>query len=90
MDSLSYVVAMEELSKVDNSCSVAVSVNNSLVCWGLETYGTEAQKLYDDAQVLLDKMIEERWIQANGCMGIFPVKRIGDDVIVLDPKNTEK
>jgi len=44
MDSLSYVLAMEELSKVDNSCSVAVSVNNSLVCWGLETYGTEEQK----------------------------------------------
>lgn len=45
MDSMSYVLAMEELSKVDNSCSVAVSVNNSLVCWGVETYGTEAQKL---------------------------------------------
>jgi len=44
MDTMSYVLAMEELSKVDNSCSVAVSVNNSLVCWGLETYGTEEQK----------------------------------------------
>lgn len=44
MDTVSYVLAMEELSKIDNSCSVAVSVNNSLVCWGLETYGTEAQK----------------------------------------------
>jgi len=44
MDTLSYVIAVEELSKVDNSCSVIVSVNNSLVCWGLETYGTEAQK----------------------------------------------
>jgi len=44
MDTLSYVLAMEELSKVDNSCSVIVSVNNSLVCWGIETYGTEAQK----------------------------------------------
>lgn len=39
-----YVLAMEELSKVDASASVMVSVNNSLVCWGLETYGTEAQK----------------------------------------------
>lgn len=44
MDSISYVLAMEELSKVDNSCSVAVSVNNSLVCWGLECFGSEQQK----------------------------------------------
>lgn len=44
MDTLSYVLAIEEISKVDNSCSVAMSVNNSLVCWGLEKYGTEAQK----------------------------------------------
>lgn len=44
MDTLSYVIAMEELSKVDASASVIMSVNNSLVCWGLETYGTEAQK----------------------------------------------
>ena len=44
MDTLSYVLAMEELSKVDNSCSVIVSVQNSLVCWGLEEYGTEEQK----------------------------------------------
>ena len=41
MDTLSYVMAMEELSKVDNSCSVIMSVNNSLVCWGIEKYGTE-------------------------------------------------
>jgi alkylation response protein AidB-like acyl-CoA dehydrogenase len=44
MDTLSYVIAMEELSKVDASASVIMSVNNSLVCWGLETYGSEAQK----------------------------------------------
>jgi alkylation response protein AidB-like acyl-CoA dehydrogenase len=44
MDTLSYVLAMEELSKVDASASVCVSVNNSLVCWGLETYGNEEQK----------------------------------------------
>jgi alkylation response protein AidB-like acyl-CoA dehydrogenase len=44
MDTLSYVIAMEELSKVDASASVAMSVNNSLVCWGLEKYGSEAQK----------------------------------------------
>jgi len=44
MDTVSYVLAMEEISKVDASCSVIMSVNNSLVCWGLETYGTEEQK----------------------------------------------
>ena len=44
MDTLSYVLVMEELSKIDASASVIVSVNNSLVCWGLETYGSEAQK----------------------------------------------
>jgi len=44
MDTVSYVLAMEEISKVDSSVSVAMSVNNSLVCWGLEEYGSEAQK----------------------------------------------
>ncbi len=44
MDTLSYVLAMEEISKVDASVSVCMSVNNSLVCWGLETFGTEEQK----------------------------------------------
>ena len=44
MDSISYVLAMEEISKVDASTSVVMSVNNSLVCWGLEKYGTEEQK----------------------------------------------
>ena len=44
MDTISYVLAMEEISKVDASCSVIMSVNNSLVCWGLETFGTDYQK----------------------------------------------
>jgi alkylation response protein AidB-like acyl-CoA dehydrogenase len=44
MDSISYVLAMEEISKVDASASVCMSVNNSLVCWGIEKYGTEEQK----------------------------------------------
>lgn len=44
MDTMSYVLAMEELSKIDASASVVVSVNNSLVCWGLETFGNEEQK----------------------------------------------
>ena len=44
MDAVSYVLAMEEISKVDASASVVMSVNNSLVCWGLEKYGNEEQK----------------------------------------------
>ena len=44
MDAMSYVLVMEELSKIDASASVVVSVNNSLVCYGLEAYGSEAQK----------------------------------------------
>lgn len=44
LDTVSYVLIMEELSKIDASASVIVSVNNSLVCYGLEAYGTEAQK----------------------------------------------
>lgn len=57
MDTLSYVLVMEELSKVDNSCSVIVSVNNSLVCWGIETFGTEAQK-----EKYLPKLASGEWI----------------------------
>lgn len=44
MDTVSYVLAMEEISKVDASSSVIMSVNNSLVCWGIETYGSQEQK----------------------------------------------
>src|SRR5688500_5714649 len=44
MDTVSYVLAMEEISKIDASASVCMSVNNSLVCWELEEYGNEMQK----------------------------------------------
>lgn len=44
MDTVAYVLAMEEISKIDASASVVMSVNNSLVCWGLDTYGNQAQK----------------------------------------------
>lgn len=57
MDTLSYVIAMEEISKVDNSCSVIMSVNNSLVCWGIETFGTEEQK-----RKYLPKLATGQWI----------------------------
>ena len=45
MDTISYVLAMEEISKIDASASVCMSVNNSLVCWGLERFGSEEQKV---------------------------------------------
>tara|TARA_S200000501_G_C20852270_1_gene756174 strand:+ start:1290 stop:2429 length:1140 start_codon:yes stop_codon:yes gene_type:complete len=44
MDTISYILAMEEISKIDASASVVMSVNNSLVCWGIEKYGTDKQK----------------------------------------------
>jgi len=44
MDTISYVLAMEEISKIDASASVCMSVNNSLVCWGIETYASEELK----------------------------------------------
>jgi len=59
MDTLSYVIAMEEISKVDNSCSVIMSVNNSLVCWGIEKYGTPEQK-----ERYLPKLVTGEWIGA--------------------------
>jgi len=45
MDTISYVIALEEIAKIDASAAVIISANNSLVCWGLEKYGTEEQKL---------------------------------------------
>lgn len=59
MDTMSYVLAMEEISKVDNSCSVIMSVNNSLVCWGIEAFGTETQKA-----TYLPKLATGEWIGA--------------------------
>ena len=44
MDTISYALAVEEISKIDNSCSVILSAHNSLACWGIEEYGTEEQK----------------------------------------------
>lgn len=59
MDTLSYALVIEELSKVDASASVIVSVNNSLVCFGLEAYGTEKQK-----EKYLIKLATGEWIGA--------------------------
>ena len=56
MDTISYVLAMEEISKIDASASVVMSVNNSLVCWGLEKHGTEEQK-----ETYLTKLVTGEW-----------------------------
>jgi alkylation response protein AidB-like acyl-CoA dehydrogenase len=60
LDTLSYVLVMEELSKIDASASVVVSVNNSLVCYGLEAYGSEFQK---------EKYLKP--LAAGECIGAF-------------------
>ncbi|MFN6944331.1 MAG: acyl-CoA dehydrogenase family protein [Cytophagaceae bacterium] len=57
MDTVSYVLAMEEISKIDSSVSVCMSVNNSLVCWGLEKYGSEEQKQKYLAKLASGQMI---------------------------------
>jgi alkylation response protein AidB-like acyl-CoA dehydrogenase len=59
MDTISYVLAMEEISKIDASASVCMSVNNSLVCWGLERFGNEEQK-----KKYLTKLAAGEWIGA--------------------------
>jgi alkylation response protein AidB-like acyl-CoA dehydrogenase len=59
MDTISYVLAMEEIAKVDASSAVIMSVNNSLVCWGLEKYGNEEQK-----QKYLTKLASGEWLGA--------------------------
>ena len=59
MDTISYALVMEELSKIDASASVMVSVNNSLVCYGIETYGSTKQK-----EKYLPKLATGEWIGA--------------------------
>lgn len=59
MDTLSYVLALEELSKIDASCAVIMSVNNSLVCWGIEEYGNPDQKIK-----YLPKLTSGEWLGA--------------------------
>jgi alkylation response protein AidB-like acyl-CoA dehydrogenase len=64
MDTVSYVLAMEEISKIDASVSVAMSVNNSLVCWGLEAFGTNYQKEKWLRHLAAGKKDEELYIGA--------------------------
>lgn len=46
-----------------------------------EVVGEQARKVYEDAQAMLKKIIEGRWLQANGVMGLFPANRVGDDIV---------
>jgi len=64
MDTVSYVLAMEEISKIDASVSVCMSVNNSLVTWGLDTYGSEAQKQKYLVPLAQGKKADELYIGA--------------------------
>ncbi|MBK7886311.1 MAG: methionine synthase [Bacteroidetes bacterium] len=52
--------------------------------------GTEAKKLFDDAQEMLKKIIDEKWLQANGVIGIFPANAIGDDILVYEDDTRKK
>ena len=78
LDYLSYVLALEEISKVDNSASVIMSVNNSLVCYGIEAYGTEAQKLK-----YLPKLASGEWI------GSFCLSEPEAPVVFAQPKSAQ-
>jgi 5-methyltetrahydrofolate--homocysteine methyltransferase len=53
-------------------------------------YGTEARKLFEDAQEMLQKLISEKWLTANGVYGIFPASAEGDDILVYDEKSANR
>ncbi len=55
-----------------------------------ETIGEEARKLYDDANVMLDKIIAEKWLTAKGVYGFWPANSERDDIIIYDPENEHK
>ncbi|MBC7449196.1 MAG: acyl-CoA dehydrogenase [Hymenobacteraceae bacterium] len=92
MDTVSYVLAMEEISKVDASCSVIMSVNNSLVVWGLEHYGTEEQKRKYLPQLTSGAMIgafclSEPEAGSDATMQRTTAIPDGDDYIINGTKN---
>ena len=92
MDTVSYVLAMEEISKVDASCSVIMSVNNSLVVWGLEHYGTEEQKRKYLPKLTSGEMIgafclSEPEAGSDATMQRTTAVADGDDYIINGTKN---
>ncbi len=92
MDTVSYVLAMEEISKVDASCSVIMSVNNSLVVWGLEHFGTEEQKRKYLPRLTSGEMIgafclSEPEAGSDATMQRTTAVPDGDDYIINGTKN---
>jgi len=68
LDTMSYVLAMEEISKIDASVSVCMSVNNSLVSWGLEAFGSEAQKTKISYSISARKKKTMNYTSAHFCL----------------------
>ena len=92
MDTVSYVLAMEEISKVDASCSVIMSVNNSLVVWGIEHFGTEEQKRKYLPKLTSGEMIgafclSEPEAGSDATMQRTTAVPDGDDYIINGTKN---
>lgn len=92
LDCVSYVLAMEEISKVDASCSVIMSVNNSLVCWGLETFGTEEQKERILKPLASGKCIgayclSEPGVGSDAAQQATTAKKDGNDWVIDGAKN---
>jgi len=92
LDAVSYVLAMEEVSKVDASCAVVMSVNNSLVCWGLETYGNDEQKdrilkPLASGQKLGAYCLSEPGVGSDATQQATTAKRDGNNWIIDGAKN---
>jgi len=92
LDCVSYVLAMEEVSKVDASCSVIMSVNNSLVCWGIEEYGTDEQKARILTPLASGKVIgayclSEPGVGSDAAQQATKARKDGNDWIIDGAKN---
>lgn len=92
LDCVSYVLAMEEISKIDASCSVIMSVNNSLVCWGIETYGNDEQKTRILTPLASGKVIgayclSEPGVGSDAAQQATKARKDGNDWIIDGAKN---
>ena len=92
LDTISYVIAMEEISKVDASCGVIMSVNNSLVCYGLNEWGTKEQKQKFLAPLAAGKMLgafalSEPEAGSDASNQKTMAERSGDEYIINGTKN---
>ncbi len=77
LDTMSYVLAMEELSKIDAAASVIMSVNNSLVCWGLEKYGSSQQKKNTYPTFAMELKLGPFVSQSQKPDQMLPLKKLG-------------